>query len=108
MRQRIDETLRDRGDPVQALVAVTPLVERADGSIGDLRTLAPGLGELWDTFRASIRLAEAIADRLAEMGGGTDDDALQPATGASGDMGGSLSDRSADPGEDWNPALPDD
>lgn len=62
VRSRLDSCLMEKGDPTKAYQDAALMLEAAGGEVGELRRYAAGLGELWDTMLAVMRLAgEAYA-----------------------------------------------
>lgn len=108
VRRRCDECLRDRADPAAALRGLGPLLEQGTGQVHDLRPLAPGLGDLWDTLRTVHALA---VEGLAWRGGGAGDDAdagvSDPGAHPAG-VGGALFSRGSGPAWDEDEPDPDD
>lgn len=105
VRRKCEETLRDRGDPGAALKALGPMLEAGSGQVHDIRALAPGLGDMWDTLRTVHALAvEALAwDRPGEGEG--DDEGVSGPGSKPTRVGEPLLSRES--GLDFDPDAPD-
>lgn len=78
IRSAIESGWSQRANPMTIYAHVKDDIDAVHGQIGTFRSLAPGLGDVWDTFRALWGLAIDLANAYEQATGSPINEGVRP------------------------------
>lgn len=83
VRSRLESAVAERRDPSQALKHAKVVIDSQHATVDQVRTIAPGLGAIWDTLRSVLAAVEHAAGLGSGGGEGVDIEGVHTAVPAS-------------------------